>query len=613
MNLNIQFGQLADAIEKHKHVSLKHNEEVDIRDLGCHINTPTGVTLINHIIKKYDLDGIEIGLVNGMRVKCANKHILQQNNNDVLADTLIEGDMIDAIGGAVQIKTIRPINDTVYYDIGIDAPHLYYDSQGVLHHNTLMTASLSERVEQYGRSIVIVPNKSLVVQTEEDYINMQLDVGVFYGDRKEYGKQHTVCTWQSLNSLLKQTKNQSTDITIGEFLEGVVCVIVDECFDGDTLIKTRTGETPIKDIKKGDIVINLDESVQCYKEDIVMEVHENLADSHSEDMLELTFDNDKVINVTANHKFLTSNGWVRADCLSADLEVVTISTYSKESRHYTKLISIKIIKKPKKVYNLHIRNSHNYIANDAVVSNCHGIKADALKGLLTGAMAHIPLRWGFTGTMPKEDFEFKALEVSIGSVINKISAYDLQNQGVLAKCHVNIVQLIDLVEHTNYQSELKYLLSDESRLDAMADLIRKANSSGNTLVLVDRISAGKELVERLDGSVFVSGATKGKDRQEHYDEVAGTDDKIIIATYGVAAVGINIPRIFNLVLIEPGKSFVRVIQSIGRGVRKAKDKDFVQIWDITSTCKFAKRHLGKRKSFYREAGYPFSIEKLDWK
>ena len=71
-------------------------------------------------------------------------------------------------------------------------------------------------------------------------------------------------------------------------------------------------------------------------------------------------------------------------------------------------------------------------------------------------------------------------------------------------------------------------------------------------------------------------------------------------------------RIFNLVLIEPGKSFVRVIQSIGRGIRKAKDKDFVQIWDITSTCKFAKRHLTHRKKFYKEANYPFTIEKLDW-
>jgi superfamily II DNA or RNA helicase len=85
-----------------------------------------------------------------------------------------------------------------------------------------------------------------------------------------------------------------------------------------------------------------------------------------------------------------------------------------------------------------------------------------------------------------------------------------------------------------------------------------------------------------------------------------------VATYGVAAVGINIPRIFNLVLLEPGKSFTRVIQSIGRGIRKAEDKDFVQIWDITSTCKFSKRHLTKRKVFYNEAHYPFTIKKVEW-
>ena len=54
---------------------------------------------------------------------------------------------------------------------------------------TIMTASLSERVENYGRSIVIVPNKSLVTQTEADYSNMQLDVGVFYGDQKRVWTQ----------------------------------------------------------------------------------------------------------------------------------------------------------------------------------------------------------------------------------------------------------------------------------------------------------------------------------------------------------------------------------------------------------------------------------------
>jgi superfamily II DNA or RNA helicase len=339
---------------------------------------------------------------------------------------------------------------------------------------TIMTAALSDAVTAYGRSIVIVPNKSLVTQTEKDYINMGLDVGVYFGDRKEWGRQHTICTWQSLNVLLKNTKNGVTedDCTIGEFIEGVVCVIVDEV---------------------------------------------------------------------------------------------------------------------------------------------HMAKADALKTLLTGVMARIPIRWGLTGTIPKEKFESVALLVSLGPVISKLSASELQSQGVLAQCHVNIVQLEDHAEFSNYQSELKYLLEEPDRLRTIADLVRQVNLTGNTLVLVDRIAAGQALVDQLEDAVFVSGATKAKDRQDEYDEVAVADGKIIVATYGVAAVGINIPRIFNLVLIEPGKSFVRVIQSIGRGIRKAEDKDFVQIWDVTSTCRFAKRHLTKRKAYYKEANYPFTQEKLAWK
>jgi hypothetical protein len=62
--------------------------------------------------------------------------------------------------------------------------------------------------------------------------------------------------------------------------------------------------------------------------------------------------------------------------------------------------------------------------------------------------------------------------------------------------------------------------------------------------------------------------------------------------------------------VEPGKSFVRVIQSIGRGIRKAEDKDFVQIWDVTGGTKYAKRHLTERKKFYKDAHYPFNINKV---
>jgi superfamily II DNA or RNA helicase len=335
---------------------------------------------------------------------------------------------------------------------------------------TLMTAALSHSIEQYGRSIVIVPNKSLVTQTEADYINLGLDVGVYFGDRKEYNKTHTICTWQSLNNMLKKTKAGEADIM--DFIEGVVCVMVDEV---------------------------------------------------------------------------------------------------------------------------------------------HMAKADALKTLLTGVFAKVPIRWGLTGTIPKAKFEVQSLFVSLGPVISKLSASELQDQGVLAQCHVNIVQLKDDVEFSNYQSELKHLLEDTNRLDAIAELVLKIKDSGNTLILVDRVNAGKEIVSRLPDSVFVSGATNMVDRKEEYDEIATSTNKIIVATYGVAAVGINIPRIFNLVLIEPGKSFVRVIQSIGRGIRKAEDKNFVQIWDITSSCKFAKRHLTQRKTFYKEANYPFDLEKLTYR
>jgi len=86
-----------------------------------------------------------------------------------------------------------------------------------------------------------------------------------------------------------------------------------------------------------------------------------------------------------------------------------------------KLINRNIIKKPKKVYNLHIQDNHNYIANDVVVSNCHSAKANALKTILTGPMAHIPLRWGLTGTVPKEKFEFQTKrEIRISIIAYRI-------------------------------------------------------------------------------------------------------------------------------------------------------------------------------------------------
>jgi superfamily II DNA or RNA helicase len=334
---------------------------------------------------------------------------------------------------------------------------------------TIMTATLSKICEKYGRTMIIVPNKSLVEQTEEDYINVGLDVGVYYGDRKELNKTHTICTWQSLNILDK--KSHDTDLlTLAEFTEGVTAIIIDEV---------------------------------------------------------------------------------------------------------------------------------------------HQAKAEVLKKLLTVNFANSPIRWGLTGTVPKEKFEYESIRCSIGEVIHRVTANQLQEKGILAQCHVNITQVTDVKEFRSYADEYKYLVTDPDRIKWLSKKINEIALTGNTLVLVNRIDSGKMLIEMIPEAVFVSGAVKTKDRKEEYDEIKTSDNKIIVATYGVAAVGINIPRIFNLVLLEPGKSFVRVIQSIGRGIRKAEDKDFVQIWDITSSCKYAKRHLTERKKFYRDAKYPFTITKVD--
>ncbi len=361
---------------------------------------------------------------------------------------------------------------------------------------TIMTAALSLSVEKYGRSVVIVPNKDLVKQTEADYINLGLDVGVYFGDRKEVGHTHTICTWQSLNVLLKNSEGRNSEDEPASFrlTKDPTDFIIDDLVDGVALV---------------------------------------------------------------------------------------------------------------------------------MVDEVHMAKADALKTLLTGVFARVPIRWGLTGTVPKEDYAAVSIFCSLGPVVGKLAASELQEAGHLAQCHVNIVQLVDHAEFKDYQSELKYLTTTNERISYLAKLIDKIKDTGNTLVLVDRIETGKILQVELSSLfsllkdkpevAFVSGSTKANDRKEEYDEVATATNKIIVATYGVAAVGINIPRIFNLVLVEPGKSFVRVIQSIGRGIRKAEDKDFVQIWDITSTCKFAKRHLTKRKAFYKEANYPFSSEKVDWK
>ena len=466
------FSKLAEFIEYHYETTLVHDVELDISELEIRIGSPSGYVKISHFIKKENLEILEVCLENDYKFKCATTHIVRKNGVDVHANELKAGDCIDHMNGPEKVKTITKSENEDCYDICVPYPHVYYDSNGVVHHNTLLTATMSKIVEEYGRSLVIVPNKDLVKQTFSDYENLGLDVGVYFGDKKEVGKTHTICTWQSLNSLDKRFKDGESDMSLQEFCDGMIAVIVDEV---------------------------------------------------------------------------------------------------------------------------------------------HGASATALQGMLSGPLANVPIRWGLTGTIPKEDFKRVGIQSVLGNVITKVSASDLQDSGVLSSCHINVIQLQDDVTYRTYQEELSFLTTNQRRIDHIAKFVNTIAESGNTLVLVDRLKAGEMLIEQIPDSVFVSGKMKTNDRKDQYDEVTALSNKVIVATFAVAATGINIVNLHNIIMLEPGKSYVRTIQSIGRGLRKGSDKDHVEIYDLTSNCKFSKKHLSERKAFYKEANYPFTVTKVKYK
>ncbi len=339
---------------------------------------------------------------------------------------------------------------------------------------TLISAALAKMAEQYGRTITVVPNRDLVDQTYNDFILLGLDAGKLYYGQKDLTNKHIICTWQSLNNIVKGKKNE----------------IILSAEELDTLL-----------------------------EDVIMTIQDEL----------------------------------------------------------------------------------------------HLATSQVLFYINSQLFKNIPLCYGMTGTIPKEEHLREALRANFGEIVYRIPAKDLQDLNILAKCHVKINQLQFGVKPTfrDYSAEKKYVNTNKEIIDIIAaDVIEMSHDKkGNTLVLVENIETGKMLQELIPNSVFLYGNIKSKDRIKEYKEVNDEDNKVIIATFGIASTGISINRLFNLVLFNAGKSFTRTIQSIGRGLRIAKDKDFVSIYDYTANTKYSTRHVAERKSFYKESQYPFEIIK----
>jgi len=344
---------------------------------------------------------------------------------------------------------------------------------------TLICGALCRKVKPFGKVVLIVDGKDLCFQTADELKKFGSDVGIVGCGLRDFGHDVTVCTWQTVNSISKKTKDSLTLNEIEELKKGVIAMIFDEA---------------------------------------------------------------------------------------------------------------------------------------------HRCKGNEVRKVAEQIFNNTPIRWGLTGTIPKQKIDYYNLAISIGPLLDEnVKAKELQDKGFLSNCQIRCIRLKDDYKFFTWDDEKEYLSSNVDRLSFMAELIKGiVTTQKNTLVLVDRIVTGETLESMLQNkgidAIFLQGSVKSTKRFEEYKKFATEDNKCVIAIDKIASTGLNIPRLFNIVFIDYGKAFTKTIQSIGRGLRRASDKDFVTIYDISSTTHHSKKHFNDRIHFYEDAQYPYQIMNIDiWK
>lgn len=243
-----------------------------------------------------------------------------------------------------------------------------------------------------------------------------------------------------------------------------------------------------------------------------------------------------------------------------------------------------------------------------VWDEAHGIRGNVAQKLLSEYAKHIVYRFGVTGTLPKSKEQEMSIFSVMGRVVHTITSKWLIDNGYLAKVQIqpmNITVDIDRDDLESYKDEKEYLIKNEPRRKKIRDQIIAASEKyGNTLILVNSISFGKKLQKMTPGSIFLAGESPSDLRKEHYDMFEENDGLIVIASIGIASTGISINRIFCLMFIDAGKSFITAIQGVGRGLRLGRDKTEVMVVDMFSSLKTASKHFKERVKWYSEVEYP---------
>jgi superfamily II DNA or RNA helicase len=241
----------------------------------------------------------------------------------------------------------------------------------------------------------------------------------------------------------------------------------------------------------------------------------------------------------------------------------------------------------------------NLLINDEV----HGANDSADLSKMIGKI-RTPNKFGFTGTLSDKLIDQWKTIGTFGPVIYEKKSKELRDEKYLSDVEINVIHLThNPIKSFKYRDELDYLYNHEKRNQIVGKLADAL--SGNALILVNHLDHGDRLLHTLcprsnKRVFFVKGETEVSERQKIVAMMETDDNIICIAMASIFSTGINIKNLPNIFFVGLGKSFIRVVQSIGRGLRLHENKSKLRIFDIMDNLKYSTNHAIHRQGIYNK-------------
>ena len=263
--------------------------------------------------------------------------------------------------------------------------------------------------------------------------------------------------------------------------------------------------------------------------------------------------------------------------------------------------------------------------NVVIGDEAHLFKSKSLVSIMTN-LHHAKYRFGFTGTLDGTQTHKWVLEGLFGPAYKITRTSELMEKGHVSKLDITCLVL----KHSpnkfeTYEDEIQYLISHERRNTFITNLAK--DLSGNTLILYSRVAThGEVLYKILNNTVdkerkvfFVHGGVNAEERELVREITERENNAIIVASYGTFSTGINIKNLHNVIFASPSKSRVRNLQSIGRVLRKGKNKVKAMLYDIADDCtknsrkNYTLNHFIERVKIYNEEKFNYDILSINLK